>query len=116
MLGSICRAQHSWLWHQPPPEGLAVPSQPASHGGAIQTHASCHPSPPIIVSAGSGDWALYPSAALYFEGTENVTVQGCTLRELGGNALMMRGYNRWCACGASANPPHSAAAGASLRL
>ena len=50
---------------------------------------------PRFQASGSGDWSLYPSAALYLEGTENITVSDCTLQEMGGNGLMMHGYNRF---------------------
>ena len=41
-----------------------------------------------------GDWALQRSAALFFEGTRNVTVEACDLIRLDGNAVMLSGYNQ----------------------
>ena len=48
-----------------------------------------------FMASGSGDWSIYPSAAVYLSGSENIVLSGCTLREIGGNAVMMRGFNRW---------------------
>lgn len=41
-----------------------------------------------------GDWAVGRSGALFFEGTEGTTVQGCLLTYLDGNGVFMSGYNR----------------------
>jgi hypothetical protein len=41
-----------------------------------------------------GDWAMQRSGALFFEGTESVTVDGCLFKRLDGNALVLSGYNR----------------------
>ena len=41
-----------------------------------------------------GDWALQRDAALFFEGTENVNVTGCTIERVDGNGLMLSGYTR----------------------
>ena len=38
-----------------------------------------------------GDWALQRTAALFFEGTERVSVEACVLQRLDGNALMLSG-------------------------
>jgi hypothetical protein len=47
------------------------------------------------MAPGTGDWSIFPSAAVYLEGTEHVTVANCTFDEIGGNALFMMAYNRW---------------------
>ena len=44
-----------------------------------------------------GDWALQRTAALWFQGTERLSVQDCVLQRLDGNALMLSGYNRHAA-------------------
>eukprot|EP00755_Sulcionema_specki_P006716 Sspe_Gene.36222::Locus_17526_Transcript_1_1_Confidence_1.000_Length_2168::g.36222::m.36222 len=41
-----------------------------------------------------GDWALQRSAALFFEGTEDVLVDSCLVTRVDGNAVMLSGYNR----------------------
>ncbi len=40
------------------------------------------------------DWGIVRSGALYFENTENITVKNCRFDFLGGNAVMMSGYNK----------------------
>jgi hypothetical protein len=41
-----------------------------------------------------GDWSFGDVAALYAEGTEGLTVSGCNLTRLGGNAVLLRGWHR----------------------
>jgi hypothetical protein len=41
-----------------------------------------------------GDWALQRTAAVFLEGTEGVTLEGCRFKYVGGVALMASGYNR----------------------
>eukprot|EP00658_Telonema_sp_P-2_P085306 TRINITY_DN9700_c0_g1_i1.p1 TRINITY_DN9700_c0_g1~~TRINITY_DN9700_c0_g1_i1.p1 ORF type:complete len:811 (+),score=166.33 TRINITY_DN9700_c0_g1_i1:197-2629(+) len=41
-----------------------------------------------------GDWALHRGGALFIEGTQATTVQGCLFRRVDGNALFLSGYNR----------------------
>ena len=41
-----------------------------------------------------GDWALERQAALFFEGTEGLVVDGCRFERLDGNGVMLSGYNR----------------------
>ena len=41
-----------------------------------------------------GDWSLHRGAAVFLEGTENVTVERNFFRRLDGNALLFSGYNR----------------------
>lgn len=41
------------------------------------------------------DWTVYRGAAIVFEGTENCTVTGCYLHNLGGNAVFFSNYNRY---------------------
>jgi hypothetical protein len=42
--------------------------------------------------AGS-DWAIYRGGALLLSGTENCRIENCTFTGLGGNAIMLSGYN-----------------------
>ena len=42
-----------------------------------------------------GDWALQRHAALIFEGTEDVLVDGCVFERLDGNAVIVSGYGRY---------------------
>jgi hypothetical protein len=48
---------------------------------------------PVVCISG-GDWALQRSAALFFEGTANSTLEGCELVRLDGNAVMLSGFNQ----------------------
>jgi len=41
-----------------------------------------------------GDWALQRTAALFFEGTEGVTIEHCVFERLDGQALQISGYSR----------------------
>ena len=41
-----------------------------------------------------GDWALQRTAALFVEGSERLTVDGCSFLRMDGNALMLSKYNR----------------------
>lgn len=41
-----------------------------------------------------GDWGLYRGGAIFYEGTENCMINGCTFERLDGNAIMVSGYNR----------------------
>ena len=41
-----------------------------------------------------GDWAVGRSAALFFEGTEGTSLEGCLFQSLDGNAVFFSGYNR----------------------
>ena len=41
-----------------------------------------------------GDWSLHRGGAIFLERTEDVAVQGCTLRRLDGNGIFLSGYNR----------------------
>ena len=41
-----------------------------------------------------GDWSFANTAAVVAEGTESLIVEGCSLHELGGNGLLIRGWNR----------------------
>lgn len=43
-------------------------------------------SAPRYMAPGTGDWSIYPSAALYLEGTSHIQVANCTFEEIGGNA------------------------------
>lgn len=42
----------------------------------------------------SGDWAMQRTAALYFDGTQGLTVDGCTFERLDGISIMLSGYSR----------------------
>jgi len=42
----------------------------------------------------AGDWALDRYGAVFLQGTENTTIDGCTFERLDGNAVMVSGYNR----------------------
>ena len=41
-----------------------------------------------------GDWALQRMAAVFVEGSERLTVDGCSFVRIDGNALMLSKYNR----------------------
>ena len=41
-----------------------------------------------------GDWAIHRGAAIYFEGVENSLIDDCNFDSLGGNAVLLSGYNR----------------------
>lgn len=40
------------------------------------------------------DWTIFRGGALVLEGTEGCSAQRCTFTQLGGNAVMLTGYNR----------------------
>ncbi|ANH79626.1 peptide-binding protein [Niabella ginsenosidivorans] len=40
------------------------------------------------------DWTIYRGAAVYLEGTEDCRISNCTFNGIGGNAIMMSGYNK----------------------
>lgn len=40
------------------------------------------------------DWMIYRGGAIYLEGAEDCLVDKCTIREIGGNAVMVSGYAR----------------------
>ena len=42
----------------------------------------------------AGDWSLQRTAALFLEGTEAASFDGCTFKYLGGVGYMLSGYNR----------------------
>ena len=42
----------------------------------------------------SGDWAIQRTAALFFEGTERVTVEGCVFERFDGLGVFLSGYAR----------------------
>ena len=42
----------------------------------------------------AGDWALDRYGAVFLQGTESITFNGCTFARLDGNAVMISGYNR----------------------
>lgn len=42
----------------------------------------------------AGDWALDRYGAVFLQGTEGYTIDGCTFERLDGNAVMVSGYNR----------------------
>lgn len=42
----------------------------------------------------SGDWAIQRSAALFFEGTEGVEIDGCVFERLDGLGVFLSGYTR----------------------
>ncbi len=41
------------------------------------------------------DWAIYRGGAVYFDGTENCSIENCTFSQIGGNAVFMNAYNRY---------------------
>jgi len=45
-------------------------------------------------SVAGGDWAIYRGGALLLSGTENCEIENCTFTDLGGNAIMLSGYNK----------------------
>ena len=56
--------------------------------GAAYTYMEPHGVP------SGGDWALQRMGAIFLEGTEHVTVQGCLFERLDGNAVFLSGYTR----------------------
>jgi hypothetical protein len=40
------------------------------------------------------DWPVYRGGSLLLSGTENCTIEGCTFIGVGGNAIMLSGYNK----------------------
>ena len=56
--------------------------------GAAYTYMEPHGVP------SGGDWALQRMGAIFLEGTEHVTIQGCLFERLDGNAVFLSGYTR----------------------
>lgn len=101
-----------WLWHNasgPPPADAVVAPQLAvlvnlsgtqaqpvvgvslrglTFSDAAPTYLEAHGTP------SGGDWAVSRLGALLLEGTDGVTVEGCLLNALDGNAIFLSGYNR----------------------
>ena len=48
---------------------------------------------PFAMPSG-GDWSVRRDAAVVINGTEGSTVQGCSFFGIGGNAVLIDGYNR----------------------
>jgi hypothetical protein len=40
------------------------------------------------------DWAIYRGGALFFNGTEDCTIENCLIDQVGGNAVFVNNYNR----------------------
>ena len=40
------------------------------------------------------DWSIYRGGAIHARGTENITIEKCSFKQLGGNAVFVDGYNR----------------------
>ena len=49
------------------------------------------PMEPILRS----DWCIYRGGAIYLEGTENISIHGCSIVDVGGNAVTVSNYNRY---------------------
>ncbi|MGB8452513.1 MAG: right-handed parallel beta-helix repeat-containing protein [Anaerocolumna sp.] len=49
------------------------------------------PMEPILRS----DWCIYRGGAIFLEGTENICIDGCSIIDVGGNAVMVSNYNRY---------------------
>lgn len=49
------------------------------------------PMEPILRS----DWCIYRGGAIYLEGTENLSIDGCSIIDVGGNAVTISNYNRY---------------------
>lgn len=45
----------------------------------------------IALMCSGGDWSLHRGGSVFLEGTEHVTVNGCTFRRVDGNALFFSG-------------------------
>jgi hypothetical protein len=108
-------AQKLYLWHNatagtpPPSDGSLAATQAQVLFNATGTQAA----PVVGVSfrglgfrdtahtlfephghPSSGDWALQRTAALFFEGTEGVTVEGCVFERFDGLGVFLSGYAR----------------------
>jgi hypothetical protein len=40
------------------------------------------------------DWCVYRGGSIFLEGTENITIKGCELNQVGGNGIFISKYNR----------------------
>ena len=45
---------------------------------------------------GPGDWSIRTSGTMYIEGAEEITVSRSLFDSVGGNAIFLYGYSRWC--------------------
>ena len=57
------------------------------------THTTTDYTLPYTVPSG-GDWSFHAGAAVSLAGTTNVVIQGCRFTRVGGNGLLIGGYNR----------------------
>ena len=48
----------------------------------------------VLSLQSGGDWALQRTAALWFQGTEGLSIESCVMQRLDGNAVMLSGYNQ----------------------
>ena len=107
------RAHKLYLYHNgtgaPPTDGVEVPTlrtlvnisasqwSPAtaiSHEGiTFRATRYTYMDPHGVPSA--GDWALDRVGAVFLQGTENASFDGCTFERLDGNGVMVSGYNRY---------------------
>lgn len=71
---------------QSPVTGLAFHN--ITFQNAAYTYMDAHGVP------SGGDWSLQRSGALFFEGTEGLSISQCLFIRLDGNALFLSGYNR----------------------
>lgn len=45
------------------------------------------------------DWCIYRGGAIFLEGTEHISIVGCKVTDVGGNGIMVSGYNRYALIG-----------------
>lgn len=74
----------------------AAPVKGVSFTGITFTGAAATFMDPHGVPSG-GDWALQRAGAFFMEGTEGVSITGCTFTNLDGNGLFISGYTRGAA-------------------
>jgi hypothetical protein len=62
--------------------------------GVTVTHTAPVFLKPYMASLSGGDWAIRPTAAVILAGTENALVQDSIFDGVGGNAVLIKDYNR----------------------
>ena len=45
---------------------------------------------------GPGDWSIRQSGTIFIEGAENITLHRNLFDSVGGNAVFLNAYSRWC--------------------
>jgi hypothetical protein len=76
-----------------PPAGAGAPAANITLAGLTLTGTQTTFMEPFVAPSG-GDWSFSDAGAVRLEGTAGVVVSDCSLVALGGNGVLLRGWNR----------------------